>query len=270
MQLVDSQIHLFAPGSEDFATRMQQVLMQPADVVAEMDAAKVTRAYLVPGNAAANATCVAAARQWPDHFRVMGILGLDKPETRELVADWASSGFIGARLTFPPYRKVSWLKDGTADWFWPEANRLALPVMIWAPQQIDEIGALASAHPNIRLIVDHMNLFVEDRGETVARAVEALLPLAQHPNIAIKVSALPAHSSAPYPFRDMHSFIERVVDVFGADRTLWGTDLTRKACSYQQAITMFTQELPFLRQAQLDEIMGAAATRWIGWEGTVS
>ena len=267
MQLVDSQIHLFAPGSEDFAARMQQVLMPPADVVAEMDAAKVSRAYLVPGNAAANATCVAAAREWPDHFRVMGILGLDKPESRTVVADWATSGYIGVRLTFPPYRKVSWLKDGTADWFWPEADRLALPIMIWAPQQLAEIGKVADAYPKIRFIIDHMNLFVEDKGETVARAVEVLLPFARHLNIAVKVSALPAHSSQPYPFRDMHPFIEQVVDAFGADRTLWGTDLTRKACSYQEAITMFTQELSFLDQAQLEQIMGGAATRWIGWGG---
>ncbi|NBQ41522.1 MAG: hypothetical protein EBU23_02850 [Mycobacteriaceae bacterium] len=137
--------------------------------------------------------------------------------------------------------------------------------MIWAPQQIDEIGHLAGAYPKIRFIVDHMNLFVEDKGETVARAVEALMPLAQHPNIAIKVSALPAHSSESYPFRDMHRYIERVVATFGADRTLWGTDLTRKACSYREAITMFTEELPFLQPAQLEQIMGGSATRWIGW-----
>jgi L-fuconolactonase len=265
MLLVDSQIHLFAPGTEEFATRMLQTLMSPQDVVAEMDAVNVSRAYLVPGNAGGNATCVDAARRWPDRFRVMGILGLDKPESRDLIADWAGSGFIGVRLTFPPYRKVSWLQDGTADWFWPEANRLALPVMIWAPKQIDAIGRVADDYPEIRLIVDHMNLFVEDKGETVARAVDALMPLAQRPNIAIKVSSLPAHSSEPYPFRDMHRHIERVVATFGDDRTLWGTDLTRKACSYRQSITMFTEELPFLRPAQLEQIMGGAATRWVGW-----
>ena len=265
MLLVDSQIHLFAPGTEEFATRMLQTLMPPQDVVAEMNAANVSRAYLVPGNAGGNATCIEAARQWPERFRVMGIFGLDKPESRALLADWPSLGFIGVRLTFPPYRKVSWLQDGTADWFWPEANRLAQPVMIWAPQQAGAIGRIAGAHPKIRFIVDHMNLFVEDKGETVARAVDALMPLAQHPNIAIKVSALPAHSSEAYPFRDMHRHIERVVTSFGAERTLWGTDLTRKACSYREAITMFTEELPFLQPAQLEQIMGGSATRWIGW-----
>ena len=265
MLLVDSQIHLFAPGAEEFATRMQQVMMPADGIVAAMDAAGVSRVYLVPGNAQANPTCVAATQKWPERFRVMGILGLDKAESRDIVADWPSSGFIGVRLTFPPYRKVSWLKDGTADWFWPQAERLALPIMIWAPEQAQAIGALAEGYTNIRFIIDHMNLFVDDKGETVARAVAALLPLARHPNIAVKVSALPAHSSEPYPFRDMHPYIERVVGAFGAGRTMWGTDLTRNLCSYQDAITMFTKELPFLDQAQLEQIMGAAATRWIGW-----
>lgn len=267
MKLVDSQIHLFAPGAEEFATRMLQTLMPPEAVVAEMDAAKVSRAYLVPGNAAANAICVGAARRWSDRFRVMGILGLDKAESRTLMADWASSGFIGVRLTFPPYRKVSWLKDGTADWFWPEAERLALPVMMWAPQQVDEVGKLAQRYPNIRFIIDHLNLFVEDKGEVVAKAVEDLLALSPQANIAVKLSALPAHSSQPYPFRDMHSHVQRVVEAFGAGRCLWGTDLTRKACSYSEAITMFTDHMPFLDAAQLEQIMGGSATRWIGWEG---
>ena len=51
MLLVDSQIHLFAPGAEEFATRMQQVMMPAEDIVAAMDAAGVSRVYLVPGNA---------------------------------------------------------------------------------------------------------------------------------------------------------------------------------------------------------------------------
>jgi predicted TIM-barrel fold metal-dependent hydrolase len=265
MQLVDSQIHLFAPGAVAFATRMQQVWTPVEDIVAAMDAAGVSRAYLVPGNASANATCIEATQKWPDHFRVLGILGLDKPESHKVVADWPSSGFIGVRLTFPPYRKESWLKDGTADWFWPEADRLALPIMIWAPEQAAEIGKLAEAYPNIRFIFDHMNLFVEDKGETIVRAVADLLPLARYPNIAVKVSALPAHSSEAYPYRDMHPFVESVVVAFGAERALWGTDLTRNICSYQDAITMFTEELSFLDQTQLEQIMGASATRWIGW-----
>lgn len=265
MRLIDSQIHLFEPGADALAKALLQVLLPPEQVIAEMDAAGVEKAYLVPGNSAANATCIEAARRWPERFRVMGILSLDKPECRPLVDSWGESGLLGARLVFPPYRKVSWLKDGTADWFWPRADELRLPVMIWAPQQLDEIGKIADLYPNIRFVIDHMNLFVADRGDVVTQAVATLLPLARHPNIAVKVSALPAHSDEAYPFRDMHPPIERVLQTFGPTRTFWGTDLTRRACTYQQAISMFTEELPFMNKQQLKEVMGEAALRWIGW-----
>lgn len=265
MELVDSQIHLFEPGSHEVAARFQQVWMSPQEAIAEMDAAGVSRAYVIPLNAAANPASVAAAQRWPDRLRVMGIVGVEKPESRAVLSTWPAAGFLGVRLTFPPYRKVSWLKDGTADWFWPEADRLALPVMMWAPLQTAEIGGLAQHWPNIRFIVDHMNLYVEDKGDTVARAVEALLPLARHPNIAVKASSMPAHSSEGYPFRDMHPFIERVVDAFGAERVMWGADLTRRKCSYAEAITMFTRELPFLDERQLEQVMGGSALRWVGW-----
>ena len=195
----------------------------------------------------------------------MGILSLDKPECRHLMDNWSESGLLGARLVFPPYRKVSWLKDGTADWFWPCADKLRLPVMIWAPQQIAEISKIADSYPNIRFVIDHMNLFVADKGEVVTKAVTALLPLARHHNIAVKVSALPAHSAEAYPFRDMHPHIERVLQAFGPTRTFWGSDLTRRACSYEQAISMFTEELSFIKGSQLNEVMGEAALRWVGW-----
>jgi predicted TIM-barrel fold metal-dependent hydrolase len=239
--------------------------MSVDEVLAAMDDAGVSRTYLVPANSAANPACLDAARRWPDRFRVMAIVGLDKPESRRLIAEWPSAGYIGVRLPFPPFRKVSWLKDGTADWFWPEADRLKLPVMIWAPEQTNEIARLAERYLNVRFIIDHLNLFVEDKGEKVVKAVSDILPLAKYPNVAAKASAMPAHSTEPYPYRDLHPYIEQVVRVFGARRVLWGTDLTRAACSYKQAITMFTEELRFLSPSDLEEIMGGAATRWIGW-----
>ena len=265
MRLIDSQIHLFAPGDQEFATRMLQHWMSAEEVVAEMDQVGVMRAYLVPGNAAGNPACVEATRRWPERFRVMGIVGLDKPASRELMANWEQSGFLGVRLTFPPYRPVSWLRDGTADWFWPIANERGLSIMVWAPQQLPELGRLAEQYPRIRFIFDHLNLFVQDKGEVVDKAVQDLLPMARHGNVAVKLSALPAHSNEGFPFRDMHGHIAQVVRAFGAERCMWGTDLTRKACTYDESIRMFTEHLPFLNTQQLARIMGGSADEWLPW-----
>ena len=83
--------------------------------------------------------------------------------------------------------------------------------------------------------------------------------------MAVKASALPRYSTEPYPYRALHPHIRRVFDAFGPRRTFWGTDLTRLPCSYRQAITLFTEELPWLSASDKEWVMGRAVCAWLGW-----
>ena len=64
----------------------------------------------------------------------------------------------------------------------------------------------------------------------------------------------------------MHDGLHRVFDAFGPRRMFWGTDITRMQCSWRQCVTMFTEEMPWLRGADLDLVMGQAFCDWIGWD----
>jgi L-fuconolactonase len=263
--IIDGQIHLFRPDEGPHLARIGQVMLSQDDILAAMDRAGVGRAYLVPGGSRGNQECVAATRRHPDRFQTMGIVPLGRPEGRDLLASWHSSGMRGARVGFAPFRKPSWLRDGTADWFWPAAETAQIPVMIWAPEQLDEIARIAVRHPDLRLIVDHFGLFVDDRDEKVGEVAEKLCLLAKFPNLAVKASALPCHTLEPYPFPGLHPFIRQVVDAFGPARVFWGSDLTRLTCSYEQAVTMFTDALDFLTEDDLSLIMGNGILDWVGW-----
>ena len=59
--------------------------------------------------------------------------------------------------------------------------------------------------------------------------------------------------------------LHRVFDAFGADRTFWGTDITRMPCSWRQCVTVFTEELPWLKGRDLELVMGEALCNWVGW-----
>ncbi len=37
-------------------------------------------------------------------------------------------------------------------------------------------------------------------------------------------------------------------------------------CSYRQCVTLFTEELPWLKGRDLDLVMGRAVCEWIGWK----
>ena len=45
----------------------------------------------------------------------------------------------------------------------------------------------------------------------------------------------------------------------------WGTDITRMSCPYRQCVTMFTEELPWLKGRDTELVMGRGVCDWLGW-----
>ena len=60
--------------------------------------------------------------------------------------------------------------------------------------------------------------------------------------------------------------LHRLYDAFGPERWFWGTDITRMPCPWRQCVTLFTEELPWLRGRDLELVMGRAICDWIGWK----
>jgi predicted TIM-barrel fold metal-dependent hydrolase len=96
-------------------------------------------------------------------------------------------------------------------------------------------------------------------------ALEPVLAASRHPNIAVKASALPCYITEPYPIRNLHPHIRRVLDAYGPRRVFWGTDLTRLPCSHRQVVTLFTEEVNFLSSEDKEWIMGRGIAEWLGW-----
>lgn len=233
-----------------------------------MATAGVSRAILVPPSweGYRNDLSLRAARRFPNRFAVMGRLDLRRPQGRARLEVWRKQrGMLGVRLTFHRESERGWLSDGTADWFWKAAEAAQLPVMVFVPGQLRALNGVASAYPDLKLIVDHLGLGVTAQSTDIPGVVADLLPLARHANVAVKASALPCHASDIYPFHSLHDHIQQVVLSFGPQRVMWGSDLTRLPCSYRQAISLFTEELPFLATDDLEWIMWRSASTWLNW-----
>lgn len=276
MYVIDSQVHIWgaetaerpwAPGPHD---HLQRAIPLGADeLVVAMDEAGVDRAILVPPSweGDRNDLVIDAALRYPKRFGSMGRIDLRIPKTAEDFAGWTSQpGMLGVRLTFGRPPSSHWLSDGTADWFWPVAEEVGLPVMVWVPGQLDAIRGIAERHPRLRLILDHAGMPAEPHYGAVGPAVDAISPLARHANIAVKASAFPVHVPEKYPFPSLHDPIQRLVEAFGAERVFWGTDLTRLRCPYDDAVRLFTEAVPGLTENERDLIMGRALATWLEWE----
>ena len=275
MLIIDSQVHIWAPETPEkpYATKNaakphRDVPLSAEELLREMDGAGVARCVLVPPTweADRNDTALEAARRYPDRFAVMGRLSLTDPQSPGRLAAWKQQPhMLGVRMVFNRGQSADWLNDGTADWFWAAAERHDIPVMAMAPNNVPKLGEIAERHPGLRLVIDHMGLNSDMRGQSLEPAMNNLLRLARLKNVAVKVSALPCYVDEPYPFPSLHPLVRRVVDAFGPERCFWGTDLSHLPCPYKQVVTLFTEEMRSLTKDELESIMGRALAQWLHW-----
>jgi predicted TIM-barrel fold metal-dependent hydrolase len=277
MLIVDSQVHIWAastqqrpwpaPDAGRAAEAHRPVPLGHPELRKEMDAAGVQAVIIVPPSWEGdyNDLALEAARLHPRRFAVMGRLDTTRKDAPGLVKTWRSQpGMLGLRFMLTPGSPL--LAEGAASWLWPVAEKAGVPITISARGNAAIIGEVARRHPGLRLSIDHIGAVSSKRGAEAFLAFADILALGRLPNVAVKVSALPCISGEPYPFRNTHGHLRQVYEAFGAERMFWGTDLSRFPCSYSLGVSMFTEELPWLKGAELEQVMGKAVLKWFGWD----
>jgi len=273
--IVDAQVHMWKASTPDrpWVPGARPQLPEPFTIerlVPMMDEAGVDRVVVVPPTLEGDRLDYAqeAVKRYPGRFAIMGRIALNDPTTARRFPTWREQpGVLGIRLNIAG-EQAAWLTDGTADWFWPAAEKAGIPVMFLTTGQTHQFARIAERHSLLVLIIDHMGVSSESvRSKTVPAAIDQSVALAKYPNVSVKLSAAPAFSSEPYPFRDVTPHIRRLFDAYGARRCYWGTDMTNSfaKATYRQRITHFTEELDFLSEDDKDWIMGRAIVTRLGW-----
>jgi predicted TIM-barrel fold metal-dependent hydrolase len=273
MQIIDSQIHIWQNGRMS-AHHRQVDTYSIEDAVAEMKTAGVDGAVIHPPSAlgeAVNVYAEEAVRRYPGKFCILGHMDLLSPDRDRIVANWRKrTGMLGFRFTFNQPNQQTWWTDGSLDWFWAACEKQDLRVGLLASgDQMAALGKIAARHPALKLHIDHIGRGGGGKGvvdDAVFADLGNMLALARLPNVAVKLSGAPSYSSAPYPYRNIHGYLQQIIDAFGPERCFWGTDITRMPCSYRQCVTMFTEEMPWLKGRDLELVMGGAVVNWLGWK----
>jgi predicted TIM-barrel fold metal-dependent hydrolase len=273
MLIVDSQIHIWKNGKMS-AHHRQSPTFSAEDALAEMKAAGVDCAVIHPPAAfdeAGNALAVEAALQYPDKFCILGHFDLKSPDRESIVAHWRErTGMLGFRYSFSDPNQKTWLSDGSLDWLWVASEKAGLPIGLLASGgDMAALAKIAARHPRLKLHIDHIGRGGGRAGlkdEALYADLPDMLALAKFPNIAVKLSGAPSTSTQPYPYKNIHGYLRQIIETFGPDRSFWGTDITRMPISYRQCVTMFTEEMAWLKGRDLERVMGGAFVDWLGWK----
>jgi L-fuconolactonase len=91
-----------------------------------------------------------------------------------------------------------------------------------------------------------------------------VLRLGRFKNLHAKLTFVPTGSKQKYPCADIHDAVMNIVEAFGADRCVWGSDfpseLWTPGISYSQHLQIFLNDILFADQAR-QKILGLTAKK---------
>jgi len=268
MLIVDAQIHLWSKNLPTNAAHRQIASWSAEECLMEMDTAGVSAALIHPPGWDPDSLIVAerAVVHYPDRFAILGNFPPDKPESRELIAGWKTRpGMLGLRWAFTQPHQANWMTDGTMDWVWPACEKAGIPIALMASNFLPQVAQIAERHPGLKLIIDHLGRARGGQDDAAFANIAQVCGLAKFPNVALKATGAAGESSQPYPFTNIHKYLKQLYDAFGPARYFWGTDITRMPVPWHQCVTLFTEELPWLKGKDLELVMGRAVCDWLGW-----
>lgn len=294
---IDSHLHVWSDGKAPYPWAVEPPPALHTEATADKMRAKGAEAGVVgalivqPANHKFDHSYVSAAlKADPEFYRGMLLADGSLPPLEAVAALEAlwKDGFVAVR--FNPGLFTEGLDGPTAKALFKRCGELSMPVGVMTftglLPHVTAIRTLAAHSPTTTLIIDHMGFFRQPAtgglvGADAANDEEAwaaLLALAEIPSVHVKISALFRTSAEPQPHRDLAPRLAALLQAFGPQRLMWGSDFpfvliggntpTSVGCTYTQAsecISKWADALPELDDSAYEAIMAGNAARLFGF-----
>ena len=133
------------------------------------------------------------------------------------------------------------------------------------PRELKALLATLERHPDLQVVIDHCAK-PDIAGATWEPWADDLAAIARHTGAFCKLSGLLTEAGGDWNLATLRRYVAHVLDCFGADRVIWGSDwpvLTRMA-SYAEWVDIADRLLAGAAPAERDAIYGANARNFYG------
>jgi len=248
-------------------------LMTVETLLGEMDKSGVDKAVLVQRASIygfdSSYVCDSA---WRFPARLAAVCSIDATaqDCADRVAYWTEGrGAAGIRLMeLVKGMDIGWLDSPTARTAWAAALERNIPVCVhffpWnRAEGLTRLHAILSDMPGLTVVIDHFAAIKSDAGPPDHGVDDLLARVADFAGVNVKFTTIPL-GRLDQAGIDARPVVARVAALFGADRMMWGSDITQSPGSYADMVALGRNAVAGLPAPAQAAILGGTAQRVYG------
>lgn len=282
--LFDTHAHFFTDDFADYPLHAEHAYMGKEKLIETIRTRPDTPDYLielwhdngvesgvgVQYNAAYetdNRYLLAVSHAYPASIVPVVMLDTHDPAAPQTLRDLATrDGIAGIRLTGPQTEdgQFPWLDSPDALKVWQVANDLHLAVVVFpsihvpdshavAAELMPHVAALAQRFPHTKIVLDHVG-WPAPEGPPDYGVPPVYAALSTQTNVYFKVTSL-LFNRLKSANVSTAEFVRHVVDVFGADRVMWGSDQGNTLMPYKLMVQEAFEATALLNPAEKAQVL---------------
>jgi predicted TIM-barrel fold metal-dependent hydrolase len=256
MVVIDAHAHVWGtpetyPWEETGPGGAETLVYTMEDYRADMDTLGIDEAILVAVPVHGTPSPYVTEHADGDRFHAIVLLDYQADDIAEQVATaLGHEGVLGVRLHQDEVRMAP-------EPFWRAMDERGGHVhLLIQPEHFPVVAERAASYPNVTFVVDHLGL-PDVSSDPDTPPYDVMAEIAEESNTYSKITIGPVAREDRYPFESQHRHVRYLLEHFGADRLVWGSEYIyqfKHALPWQTI--EFLEEMHFLSDSERRKLLG--------------
>jgi len=294
MDIVDSQVHIGPSGISEMIAAMDALGIRSVLHDEYWIGTPGHPAYRINDKVFRPSAPTAELAAWTHPGRFSYLLRVETfdPELRSIIRLQRDATYCRALRISPGMNRAETASFAQGDYedVFAGAAECGLPIFVQISGNTDLLAPYLKKFPSVNVIICHtgmppgkalvgpfatieglpdsMDYWTKVASEPTDAALDKVLRIADHPNVAVKWAHAPTmFNTSSYPSEDLRPYFHRMVGAFGSERVMWASDITANQTGESWAELMFwVRNDPQLSDAEKANVLGGTARKWLNWE----